>query len=78
MAKLIVAGFSISLDGFGAGPKQSKENGLGVGGEALHDWLVHTRTFKSMYGCHEGDTGIDDELASGAATGNGAWIMDRG
>ena len=49
MARLLVQGFSISLDGYGAGPRQSRESPLGVGGEDLHDWLVHTRTFKRLH-----------------------------
>ena len=54
MARLLVQGFSISLDGYGAGPRQSRENPLGVGGEDLHDWLVHTRTFKRLHDGGEG------------------------
>ena len=61
MARLLAYGFTISLDGYGAGPRQSVENPLGVGGEALHDWLVNTRTFKRMQGREGGDTGIDVE-----------------
>ncbi len=44
MSKLRVHGFSISLDGYGAGPDQSLEHPLGVGAEQLHEWLVTTRT----------------------------------
>jgi len=39
MTKVRVAGFSISLDGFGAGPEQSLENPLGKRGRELHRWL---------------------------------------
>ena len=39
MPKLRVHGFSISLDGYGAGPKQDATIPLGVGGEALHEWV---------------------------------------
>ena len=56
MARLLVRSFTISLDGYGAGPRQSVENPLGVGGEELHDWLVHTRTFKRMQRRDDGDT----------------------
>ena len=77
MARLIVRGFSISLDGYGAGPSQSVENPLGVGGEDLHDWLVNTRTFKRMQGREGGDTGIDEDFAARGMTGMGAWIMGR-
>ena len=46
MSKLRVNAFSISLDGYGAGPDQSLENPLGRGGEELHDWFFPTRTFQ--------------------------------
>ena len=77
MSKLIVSGFTVSIDGYGAGPSQSLEVPLGVGGEALHDWLVTTRTFKKMYpDGSSGTTGIDDEFA-GRYADIGAWIMGR-
>src|SRR5688572_13952193 len=77
MARLLVHGFSISLDGYGAGPNQSLENPLGVGGESLHDWLVSTRTFKRMQGGDGGDTGIDEDFAARSMVGIGAWILGR-
>ena len=77
MARLIVSSFTISLDGYGAGPSQSRETPLGIGGEDLHDWLVNTRTFKSMYGGEGGDTGIDEDFAARGMAGNGAWILGR-
>lgn len=77
MARLLVRSFTISLDGYGAGPSQSVENPLGVGGEELHDWLVNSRTFKRMYGGEGGDTGIDEEFAARGMAGLGAWIMGR-
>lgn len=77
MTRLLVAGFTISLDGYGAGPRQSMKEPLGVGGEELHDWLVNTRTFKKMQGEAGGDTGIDEEFAARSMAGMGAWIMGR-
>jgi dihydrofolate reductase len=77
MARLIVCGFSISLDGYGAGPNQSLDNPLGVGGENLHDWLVSTRTFKRMQGKKDGETGVDEDFAARSMTGIGAWILGR-
>src|SRR3989449_6294935 len=77
MARLLAHGFSISLDGYGAGPSQSLENPLGVGGEGLHDWLVHTRTFKRMHGGEGGDTGIDEDFAARGVAGIGPWIIGR-
>src|SRR6185436_19607867 len=77
MTRLIVHSFTISLDGYGAGPGQSVENPLGGGGEDLHDWLVNTRTFKCMQGREGGDTGTDEDFAARGMTGIGAWIMGR-
>ena len=76
MSKLCVNGFTISLDGYGAGPDQSLENPLGVGGEALHEWLLPTRTFRKMSG-KEGTTGIDDDFAARGFANVGAWMMGR-
>ena len=77
MSRLIVRSFTISLDGYGAGPRQTREEPLGVGGEALHDWLVSTRMFKSLYGKEGGDKGIDDDFAVQGFVNLGAWIMGR-
>ena len=77
MSRLLVSGFSISLDGYGAGPRQSTDDPLGVGGENLHDWLVGTRTFKRTHGGEGGDTGIDEDFAARSMTGIGAWILGR-
>jgi len=80
MSRILVSGFTISLDGYGAGPRQTREEPLGVGGESLHDWLVNTPTFKRMQGdaaaqSSEGD--VDDQFAAQSMAGLGAWIMGR-
>ena len=55
MSKLRVESFTISIDGFGAGPNQNLENPLGVGGTNLHPWLVPTRTFqRTLFGADGG------------------------
>jgi dihydrofolate reductase len=78
MSLLRVESFSISLDGFGAGPDQSRENPLGVGGESLHGWALATRTFqKTLFGKDEGSTGTDDEFAARGMRNMGAWILGR-
>jgi dihydrofolate reductase len=77
MTKLRVHSFSISIDGYGAGPNQSLENPLGVGGESLHEWIVATRTFQQLEGNHGGTTGEDDELVSRGFHNIGAWILGR-
>ena len=77
MSKLRVCNFSISLDGYGAGPHQDLDNPLGVGGRALHKWIVATRTFRQMHGTEGGATGIDDDFAARWSTNFGAWIIGR-
>jgi dihydrofolate reductase len=77
MSKLCVNNFSISIDGYGAGPNQTLENPLGVGGEALHEWVVATRTFQQMSGNEGGTTGEDDEFAARGFDNIGAWILGR-
>jgi dihydrofolate reductase len=78
MPLLRVASFTISLDGFGAGPDQSLEKPLGVGAEALHEWFIPTRTFqRNVLGRDEGTTGIDNDFAEDGFRNLGAWILGR-
>jgi len=77
MAKLRVHAFSISLDGYGAGPNQGLEDPLGVGGEQLHEWVVATRTFQQLYGEKDGTTGVDDDFTARGFANIGAWILGR-
>ncbi|RAI02232.1 deaminase [Acuticoccus sediminis] len=77
MTRLRVNCFSVSLDGYGAGPQQSPENPLGKGGEALHDWFVPTRAFRAIHGAEDGTTGPDNEFAARQTRNIGAWIMGR-
>ena len=77
MSKLRVHSFSISLDGYGAGPNQDLANPLGVGGMALHQWVFPTRTFQQMIGQDGGTTGVDDDFAARGFANIGAWILGR-
>ncbi len=77
MQKVIVSGFSISLDGFGAGPDQSLEDPLGKRGRELHAWHFPTRSFQAMIGKDGGSEGIDDDFARLSMTGFGAFILGR-
>jgi dihydrofolate reductase len=77
MSKLRVHGFSISIDGYGAGPSQDLQNPLGVGGPELFDWFFHTRTWHRMQGSEEGEKNVDDEIAAKGFDGFGAWILGR-
>jgi len=79
MSKLRVESFTISLDGFGAGPDQDLANPLGVGGTSLHGWAMSTRTFQEqVFGNNYGGaSGIDDDFAQRGFQNMGAWILGR-
>ena len=77
MPKLRVNAFTLSLDGFGAGPDQTLENPLGVGGEELHKWMVGTRTFHEVVGKDGGTTDVDDRFTVRSFDNVGAWILGR-
>ncbi|MBN9581236.1 MAG: dihydrofolate reductase [Afipia sp.] len=77
-SRLIVRSFSVSLDGYGAGPDQSLESPLGAGGSGLHQWAVTTRTFQNkVFGKDGGAVGPDDDWAAMGFENLGAWIMGR-
>ena len=77
MTRIRVEGFTISLDGYGAGPDQDLEHPLGVGGNELHRWLLPTRTFRKSHGSGDGTTGVDDDFAARGFDNIGAWILGR-
>ncbi|MER8484711.1 dihydrofolate reductase family protein [Mesorhizobium sp. M1322] len=77
MSKLSVNAFTVSIDGYGAGPDQDLKEPLGVGGEALHNWMFGTRTFRNMSGEDRGTTDMDDGFVARSFENVGAWIMGR-
>lgn len=78
MAKLRVESFTLSLEGYAAGPNQDLEHPLGVGGTALHRWALATRTFRQhLFGEDGGDTGVDEDFAARGFRNIGAWIIGR-
>jgi dihydrofolate reductase len=77
MSKVRVASFSISLDGFGAGPQQDLSNPLGMRGTELHSWFFPTETFRKMTGQIGGSRGVDNEMAERGFENVGAWILGR-
>jgi dihydrofolate reductase len=77
MPRVRVGGFSISLDGFGAGPEQSLDHPLGRRGQELHRWMHGTRFFRSMTGQDGGSEGVDQAYAHRAMSGFGAFILGR-
>jgi dihydrofolate reductase len=78
MTRVRVEGFTISLDGFGAGPNQDINNPLGLGGRDLHQWLLPTCTFqRAVFGKGGGTTGVDDDFAARGFQNVGSWILGR-
>jgi dihydrofolate reductase len=77
MPKLRVHNISVSLDGYAAGPHQSREDPLGIGGPGLHEWVFETRTGRKMLGEAGGDEGIDERFMAEGDEGIGATIMGR-
>jgi dihydrofolate reductase len=78
MSKVVVKAFSVSLEGFGAGPDQSAQAPLGIGGERLHEWFHPTKTFRQkVVGGVGGTRDVDDAFAKHSFDNIGAWIMGR-
>lgn len=78
MSRLRVESFTVSIDGFGAGPDQDLEHPLGVGAESLHAWMFATRTVQQkLFGNDQGETGVDDAFAARGFDNIGAWILGR-
>jgi dihydrofolate reductase len=77
MAKLRVQSFAVSIDGYGAGPRQDLQNPLGVNGPDLMEWFFNTKAWRHMHRLEGGETGIDNEMAELGFTGFGAWILGR-
>jgi dihydrofolate reductase len=77
MGRLRVHAFSVSLDGFGAGPSQALDAPLGEQGTRLHEWVFGTRTFRGLQGLEGGETGVDDDLIAEGFADVGATIMGR-
>jgi dihydrofolate reductase len=77
MGKVRIAGFAVSIDGFGAGPEQSLQNPLGIRGLELHKWMFGTRMFQAMTGKGGGSDGVDHAYAHRSMDGFGAFILGR-
>ena len=77
MGRVRVAAFSVSLDGFGAGPEQSLQDPLGKRGRELHNWFVGTKTVRAMFGKEGGSDGVDEKYAHRSMDGFGAFILGR-
>lgn len=85
MSRLRVNAFAMSIDGFGAGPDQGLDHPMGVGGHALHQWVLGTKTFQTIHAGFDGERignepgreGPDDDFVARGFHNVGAWILGR-
>ena len=78
MTQVRVESFTVSIDGYGAGPNQDINNPLGTGGADLHQWLFPTLTLQqALFGKDQGTTGVDNDFAARGFRNVGAWILGR-
>ncbi len=77
MTSVVVRNFSLSLDGYAAGPGQDLDHPLGVGGRKLHDWIFATRHGRAMIDLEGGESGLDDDTFAGREDDIGATIIGR-
>ncbi|HEV7608373.1 MAG TPA: dihydrofolate reductase family protein [Steroidobacteraceae bacterium] len=77
MSKVRVLSFSLSFDGFGAGPDQGLDNPLGVNGPEMFEWFMASRVWRKMQGQDGGETGVDNAMAEASFENIGAWILGR-
>jgi len=77
MSRVRVACLGVSIDGFSAGPDQSLEQPLGVGGPEIMAWFFGTRMWREMHGEEGGSTGVDEAFARRGFANVGAWILGR-
>ena len=77
MSKLRVQSYTVSVDGYGAGPRQTLQNPLGEGARGLHEWMFATRTARRLCGQEGGETGVDDDFVASGFENIGAWILGR-
>jgi dihydrofolate reductase len=68
---------TMSLDGFVAGPDQSEQDPLGVGGEELHKWLVPLAAFRESHGEQGGEVNASTPVVERWFENVGATVMGR-
>jgi dihydrofolate reductase len=75
--RVCVRSFALSIDGYGAGPRQDLHNPIGVHGMEIMEWFFATRAWRNMHGEQGGETGIDNTFAEQGFADIGAWIIGR-
>ena len=67
----------MSLDGFVAGPSQSVENPLGIGGMRLHEWALELEAWRAAHGLEGGEVNASQQVVEDRVASTGATIMGR-
>jgi dihydrofolate reductase len=68
---------SMSLDGFVAGPRQSVDNPLGIGGMRLHEWVFPLTVWRAMQGLQGGEVNESTRVVEDSLANIGATVMGR-
>ncbi|HEU4702748.1 MAG TPA: dihydrofolate reductase family protein [Conexibacter sp.] len=77
MSGKVKVNISVSLDGYVAGPGDGPQQPLGRGGEALHEWVIATQSWREMHGYEGGTSGVDSQAMAEAVEGVGAVVIGR-
>ena len=68
---------TMSLDGFVAGPDQSVQNPLGIGGERLHEWVFELAVFRQMHGMEGGVVNDSSAVVEESIANIGATVPNK-
>ncbi|MEU5911351.1 dihydrofolate reductase family protein [Micromonospora sp. NPDC047527] len=74
---IVSSQLSISLDGYVAGPGQSRQDPLGRGGLRLHEWFFGLDAWRAQHGLTGGDRGVDADVVEEMTRDIGAYVMGR-
>ena len=71
------SGITMSLDGYVAGPEQSVENPLGIGGMRLHEWAFALAAWREQHGLEGGEENASSAFVEESLANVGAVLMGR-
>lgn len=74
---IVTAQISMSLDGYVAGPNDRPGNGMGDGGDQVHEWMFGLASWREPHGLESGENNPESELLERHTFGNGAYVMGR-
>ena len=67
----------MSLDGFVAGPSQSVDNPLGIGGMRLHQWVFPLTVWRAQHSLEGGEVNESTAVVEESLANIGATVMGR-